>query len=43
MDHAVLKPQYADVDLESHAPLCVARGVGDAAAILDGGTSASTY
>lgn len=28
MDHAVLKPQYADGDLEGHAAMCVARGVG---------------
>jgi deoxyribose-phosphate aldolase len=28
MDHAVLKPQYADSDLEAHAAMCVARGVG---------------
>jgi deoxyribose-phosphate aldolase len=28
MDHAVLKPQFADSDLEAHAAMCVARGVG---------------
>jgi deoxyribose-phosphate aldolase len=28
MDHAVLKPQYADRDLEAQAAMCVARGVG---------------
>ena len=28
MDHAVLKPQYADSDLEQQAAMCVARGVG---------------
>lgn len=28
MDHAVLKPQYADHDLTAHAAMCVARGVG---------------
>jgi deoxyribose-phosphate aldolase len=28
MDHAVLKPQYADSDLADHAAMCVARGVG---------------
>lgn len=28
MDHAVLKPQFADSDLETHAAMCIARGVG---------------
>ncbi len=28
IDHAVLKPQYADRDLEAQAAMCVARGVG---------------
>ena len=28
MDHAMLKPQYADSDLEQQAAMCVARGVG---------------
>jgi deoxyribose-phosphate aldolase len=28
MDHAVLKPQYADSDLAAQAEMCVARGVG---------------
>jgi deoxyribose-phosphate aldolase len=28
MDHAVLKPQYADSDLDQQAAMCVARGVG---------------
>lgn len=28
MDHAVLKPQYSGSDLEHHAAMCVARGVG---------------
>lgn len=28
MEHAVLKPQYADSDLAAHAEMCVARGVG---------------
>jgi len=28
LDHAVLKPDYGAADLESHAGMCIARGVG---------------
>jgi deoxyribose-phosphate aldolase len=28
LDHAVLKPEYSRADLEKHAAMCVARGVG---------------
>jgi len=28
LDHAVLKPEYTEADLQKHAAMCVARGVG---------------